>query len=133
MDYTDDACMDRFTACQVTRMRNQLANIAFYKNLWTSANFTATGGDIATSLNDITSLSQGEIKLYPNPFKNNITIISRGIGNIKEPYRILNAYGQEIKRGVLTTNTETINLDGMNDGVYFIEYKKQSHKIIKQE
>jgi hypothetical protein len=133
LDYTDDLCMDRFTPNQVTRMRNILTTNSIYINIVSQNNFTATGGDIATSVNDITTLSEGEIKVYPNPFTNKVTLISKEIGRVRQPYRILNVYGQELKRGILNSNTESVNLSDLSDGIYFVEYKKQSFKIIKQE
>lgn len=132
LDYSDDACMDRFTSCQVTRMRNQLTGIAFYKNLITSANFLATGGDIATSVNELGKLNQDGIKIFPNPFTKSIQLVAAGTNNINRPFRILNLYGQEILRGKVQSNVQIVSLDQLSEGNYFFEYGNRSYKIIKQ-
>ncbi len=132
LDYTDDACMDRFTACQVNRMRTQLTNIAFYKNLWTSGNFTATGGDIATSVSETSYTQAGELKIYPNPISDRLTIVSEKSLSTKEPYRIVNIYGQSIKTGFILSNAQSVDMADLPAGIYFLEHNKQSYRIIKQ-
>jgi hypothetical protein len=131
LDYTDDACMDRFTACQVNRMRTQLTTIAFYKNLITTTNFTATGGDITTSVNEINQSDALNIKIFPNPFAEKITVLQKNITK-SETYRIIDAFGKEIKRGFLTGNATSIDAVSIPDGVYFIEIKQSTYKLIKQ-
>jgi hypothetical protein len=132
MDYTDDACMDRFTACQVTRMRTQLTTIAFYKNLITLGNFTATGGDIATSVSETSFTNAGDLKIFPNPISDRLTIISEKSLSTKEPYRIVNIYGQTMKSGFIFSNTESVDMSVLPAGIYFLEHKKQSYRIIKK-
>ncbi|MFN5333747.1 MAG: M43 family zinc metalloprotease, partial [Bacteroidota bacterium] len=92
LDYTDDACMDRFTACQVLRMRTALETVTNYRNLVSTANFTATGGDIATSINDISTSGSDMIKIFPNPMTERITIVQKNISK-SESFRIVDAYG----------------------------------------
>jgi hypothetical protein len=132
MDYTDDACMDRFTTCQVTRMRTQLTTIAFYKNLITSGNFTATGGDIATSVSEASYTQAGELKIYPNPISDRLTIVSEKSLSTKDPYRIVNIYGQSIKTGFILSNAQSVNMTDLPAGIYFLEHNKQSYRFIKQ-
>lgn len=132
LDNTDDRCLDRFTLCQVTRMRNQLTNIAFYKNLITSGNFTATGGDIATSVSEASYTSADDLKIYPNPISDRLTILSEKRISTKDPYRIVNVYGQSIKSGLIMSNVQSVNMSDLPTGIYFLEYKKQSYRIVKQ-
>jgi hypothetical protein len=47
LDYTDDACMDRFTPCQRDRMKARLTRPGF-SNIVSPTNYNATGGNLAT-------------------------------------------------------------------------------------
>jgi len=131
LDYTDDLCMDRFTPNQVTRMRNVLTSNSQYTNIVSSTNFTATGGDITTSVNEINQSDALNIKIFPNPFAEKITVLQKNITK-SETYRIIDAFGKEIKRGFLTGNATSIDAVSIPDGVYFIEIKQSTYKLIKQ-
>ena len=120
LDYTDDACMDRFTACQVLRMRTVLNSNATYTNIISTGNFTATGGDIATSVNDISKYESEPIIIFPNPAAEKITIVQKNISK-PAPFRILDGFGKEIKRGFLNSNSTSVDMLSAPNGIYFIE------------
>jgi len=79
------------------------------------------------------NIKSSNIDFYPNPFHNELTIISKGnIDNIN--YEILNAVGQVICKGKLMDQTivETSNFAG---GIYIIKLENESNfeyiKIVK--
>lgn len=135
LDYTDDACMDQFTPCQVLKMRTVFESTlspSTYRNLITAANFTATGGDIATSVSDTYLTNAGDLKIYPNPMTDRLTIVQNKNSYLSSPFRIINVFGQSVKTGMLQSNTQSVNMSDMPSGIYFLEYGKQTYKLIKQ-
>jgi hypothetical protein len=131
LDYTDDACMDRFTSCQVTRMRNVLTSNSQYTNIVSSTNFTATGGDIATSVRNINGATTPTLQVYPNPFSKEI-LINLENKNQSVSYQITNIFGQSVQTGQLLRNQKSLNLGHLSPGVYFIKANNETIKIIKQ-
>lgn len=131
LDYTDDVCMDRFTPNQVTRMRNVLATNSQYTNIVSSGNFTATGGDIATSVRNVTGESASSLQVFPNPFNKEIQISFENKLQTAN-YQIVTIFGQTVQTGQLTRTQKTLDLSKLAPGVYFIKANNQSVKIIKQ-
>jgi len=129
LDYTDDICMDRFTACQVTRMRNVLTTNSQYTNLVTLTNYQATGGDIATSVNE-NSLNN-PLRIYPNPVHNKIWIERKqNLG--AEEYSIINLEGKILLQGRITGLRQEIELGQLQSGCYLLKIGKESSKFFKQ-
>jgi hypothetical protein len=131
LDYTDDLCMDRFTVCQVGKMRSYLTTTINYSNLITNGNFLATGGNITTSVNEISVNVGKTLQLYPNPFSTSITVLLKNPLAPKQ-FRIINMFGQEVKRGVISSGTQSIELINVPKGIYFLEYQREIYKLIKQ-
>lgn len=87
---------------------------------------------------DTNSLSIGKVneeivKVYPNPFKDEITIESNKENSM---YVITDITGNEISKGKINKGKNTINSENLlSNGVYFISIysdKKTTYKIIKQ-
>jgi hypothetical protein len=131
LDYTDDVCMDRFTPDQVTRMRAVLTSNSQYTNIVSSGNFTATGGDIATSVRNINGATTPTLQVYPNPFSKEI-LINLENKNQSVSYQITNIFGQSVQTGQLLRNQKSLNLGHLSPGVYFIKANNETIKIIKQ-
>lgn len=129
LDYTDDACMDRFTACQVTRMRSVLETNFQYTPLVTTNNFQATGGDIATSVNE-NSLNN-PLRIYPNPVHNKIWIERKQIIGAEE-YSIINLEGKILLQGRITGLRQEIDLGQLPSGCYLLKIGNESSKFFKQ-
>ena len=129
LDYTDDACMDRFTACQVTRMRAVLTSNSQYTNIVTNNNFIATGGDIATSIPDLTNNEKTFI--YPNPTKNTIWIEQKRVTPNAE-YAIIGFDGKILLKGRITGIRQEINVSGLKPGAYALRIDGENYKFIKE-
>ncbi|MFO0414821.1 MAG: zinc-dependent metalloprotease, partial [Bacteroidota bacterium] len=129
LDYTDDACMDRFTPCQVLRMRSVLESNFQYTNLITQNNFVATGGDIATSIPDLTKNEKAFI--YPNPTKNTIRIEQKRVTPNAE-YAIIGFDGKILLQGRITGIRQEINVSGLKPGAYALRVDGENSKYIKE-
>jgi hypothetical protein len=129
LDYTDDACMDRFTACQATRMRAVLTSNSQYTNLVTPNNFTATGGDIATSVSD---LSKSEnFLVYPNPARNSIWVEWKRYTPASE-FVVLNIDGKIVMQGRATGIRQEININTLQSGSYILRINGENKMFIKE-
>ena len=84
---------------------------------------------INESTSDETVMS--EIKLFPNPAKDNLMIT---LSNIEEmgsvSYSIINAIGQEVYTGTLNSTETTINISTLNSGMYYFKTITQTTKPI---
>ena len=129
LDYTDDLCMDRFTPNQVFRMRSLLESNSQYTNLVTQTNFQATGGDIATSVNETTF--NNSIRIYPNPVQNKIWIERKQIIGAEE-YSIINLEGKILLQGRITGLRQEIDLGQLPSGCYLLKIGNESSKFFKQ-
>jgi len=129
LDYTDDACMDRFTACQVLRMRSVLETNTQYTNLVTQTNFIATGGDIATSVNDLSKNEKAFI--YPNPTKNIIRIQWNNYTPSSE-YAVIGIDGSILLKGKATGMWQEINVSWLKPGAYALRIDGKNYKFIKE-
>ncbi|WP_163411581.1 T9SS type A sorting domain-containing protein [Flavobacterium ajazii] len=68
-----------------------------------------------------------QIKFYPNPVNDILKIEAKKSGN----YQIINESGQVVKEFYVIENTvNTIHLENLSSGVYFIKNEKISKKII---
>jgi hypothetical protein len=129
LDYTDDLCMDRFTPNQVTRMRNIITTNSIYTNIVSQNNFIATGGDIATSIPDLTKNDKAFI--YPNPTKNSIRIEQKRVTPNSE-YAIIGFDGKILLKGRITGIRQEINISGLKPGAYALRVDGENYKFIKE-
>lgn len=76
---------------------------------------------ISTALNlEDAQLNTNQLSVYPNPSINYINI--SGLTNIQN-YSIYNVLGIKIQTGT-TSNTEKVDIQNLNNGLYFIEFKE---------
>jgi len=72
-----------------------------------------------------------EIKLFPNPAKDNLQI---SISNFDEmgtaTFTIVNAIGQEVYTGTLNSNETLINISTLSSGVYYFKTNTQTAKPV---
>jgi len=102
------------------------------KTIYSSGESEITNIDFVMNLTAITSIDISSLKVYPNPFTDEIFI--NDIKNIKR-IKISSVTGQMIKDFV-PTNTN-ISLSEIPNGVYFISLEDENdnrivHKVIKQ-
>jgi hypothetical protein len=129
LDYADDACMDRFTPCQVLRMRTALETNSSYTNLITNNNYIATGGDIAASVNDLSK--NNSLLLYPNPVSNSMWVERKQPTGSNE-FTVLNIEGKIVSQGRLTNLRQEINLRHLQPGFYIFKLAGESRKFVKE-
>ncbi|MEP7263806.1 MAG: T9SS type A sorting domain-containing protein [Bacteroidota bacterium] len=80
----------------------------------------------STSVNEENNNNQF-INIYPNPSQDYITINSGIIQTT--PYKIRNMFGQLVMEGKLETPSETISLQNLDAGVYYIEMIVDNRRI----
>ena len=117
MDYSDDSCMNIFTANQKTRIRTVLQNSPRRASL-----ITSTVCQPPTSGTNKYKL-QG-LKLYPNPTQGNLTIAVPN-NDLPDSYTIYNSLGQAMSsKKINSPDHLTINTGSYSTGVYFIQIDK---------
>ena len=83
-----------------------------------------------TNINESIKL-KSEIKVYPNPFKDEIQIESNFGGT--KAFEIYSIVGELILKGILNANSKTINLTDLAPNVYVLKINNQTLKLIKTE
>lgn len=88
---------------------------------------------LAISSLNLSDVETNFIKISPNPFISNVTIINnKTIGNLE----VFSVLGQKIKSFELNNGNNTLNLQNLSSGVYFFkitsENKSQTFKMIKK-
>lgn len=71
---------------------------------------------------------ENELKIYPNPFQNEITI--EGFQNLGS-YRLMTLGGELVKEGFLSDKKNTISMSDLKNGVYFLRVSDKVYKVIK--
>jgi len=79
-------------------------------------------------------LSEANIRFYPNPVSNKLTIEFKQYRQQVVDMGIFNLNGQMIKHEKLLHSATTINLEGVETGIYFVRLRNgkstETHKII---
>lgn len=82
--------------------------------------------------NDDFSKSIDKIKLYPNPASSTITLAIPDAAALPEGYTVYNSLGQVTGSGKISSNTQSLDISGYANGVYFIKIDKgTSSKTLK--
>lgn len=79
-------------------------------------------------VNHVVMNKKPNLKIYPNPAKKFIQLY--GVSSTEE-YAVYNNLGVEILRGFVSKNTDKVNIQMLNRGVYFIHIGSQFLKFIK--
>ena len=87
---------------------------------------------------DITLLSSGEIKVYPNPFTDNITISISAIQQESQiQVDVYNAVGQKIyattQQGAIGQYSDDINLSGYGNGMFLIKVSQNGQTVLTKK
>jgi uncharacterized protein (TIGR02145 family) len=73
-------------------------------------------------------------KIYPNPVRDNITIDCDNLSNIaNQPYTITDALGKIILKGKLNEGNNSINVEQLSNGIYYLKVAtNKASKFIKE-
>ena len=82
---------------------------------------------------DITDIGEdssfnGNIHIYPNPTKGEVTVSSEGLNHI----RIMNAYGQTVYNAKMDSDQVRIDLSDMAKGVYMIHIEANGGQMVRK-
>lgn len=125
MDYSPDACMNIFTLDQKNRIIAVMNNSPRRKELKTS---NVCSAPLAVNQFDLLT----EIRLYPNPVKNILTIFSSS-SELPESLAVYNSIGQLIeKKQVIISSDLAINTTSYAKGVYWIKVVKNGAAKVLQ-
>ena len=106
------------------------SNSSLYKFTLSGSNILQNyipNNNVVLSTNDNFLSQENTIKVYPNPFTNEITLDN--LQSEQSTFSIYNYVGQEVIKG--KTNLNKINLEELNSGIYILKFENQSFKIIK--
>jgi hypothetical protein len=120
MDFTNDACMNIFTAGQRERMRSLFEPGGERYAILSSTALTAT------ALPDTVSETTGEpaialISVYPNPAKDMVTVSITDQNLIGSNMEIYNQVGQEVVHQEITQLQSRVTVASLNSGIYYIK------------
>src|SRR5690606_27574809 len=65
----------------------------------------------------------GDLKIYPNPANTTITVMNNRYPNLS--FQFLNVLGQSMQVGTLSNTMNTISVDNLSEGVYFLYLKDE--------
>lgn len=125
MDYTDDNCMNMFTAGQKTKMTSVLNT--------TRSSIKLSQGCIAVGIKDV--FSDGNISLFPNPANTfmQVVINNNSLQNIN--IKIYNMVGELISASTINETT-MLDVSSLSAGMYYITLSSEgyfaSRKILIQ-
>ena len=103
-------------------------NVMLLDNLKFNYGSTTPGDSSTTGLKEVLS---SEIKVYPNPFKNELNIKIE----FTEPqeFKIYSLAGETVRKGKLVAPMNKIDLTDLPPNIYFLTIENQSIRLIKTE
>lgn len=137
MDFTDDECMNMFTAGQKSKMRSQFA-AGNPRNSFLSSNVCDSSLAQAGPLPGDSTVGQKlDIAVYPNPFANEVTIKSENPKElIGKTVRMYDVTGKLFVTQILQSQKTVISLTKLPAGIYFLKIEGVRNtgvfKLIKQ-
>ena len=78
-------------------------------------------------LTNTNNLLNNELILYPNPTKNNITIVSNLSGNVE----LYNTHGKLILKKTKSSDKLKISLKNISNGIYYLKFNNKTNLVIK--
>lgn len=79
-----------------------------------------------------TDLTIGQLRVYPNPAQDKLTIHIPGL-HIKNTIYIVDVYGKLIYQTVTSNKELTLNIDQLSSGIYFLKIKGDDYSIYGQK
>ena len=78
-------------------------------------------------LTNTNNLPNNELMLFPNPTKNNITIVSKILGNVE----LYNTHGILILQKTKRSDKLRISLKNVSNGIYYLKFNNKTYLVIK--
>lgn len=138
MDFSDDACMNMFTAGQVKRMRAAFANGNARNGFLTSfacdstlVQAAPTGTDTTAAAPEATAAKADEFKVFPNPVQSAMNIeYKAGTIATEKNFAVYNAMGVKVLTGVITKDKTTVSVAGLVAGMYIVRIGEGSNSYV---
>ena len=119
MDYTNDACMNMFSAGQRNKMRAQFA-INGFRNSFLNSTACEAAGAIPVDSSAIPKPSPF-VEVYPNPVQSELNFKSvNGYELTGKTCVIVNASGSVLLKKTITNAGDKINLSSLASGLYIM-------------
>jgi hypothetical protein len=134
MDYTDDACMNLFTAGQKNRMRAIFATGGFRNRLLTAFGCDSTLAQNGPLPGDSNRVQPAvTVQVYPNPAANFISISSSDANFLTgKTLRVINMQGTQVLQYELTKSNNKISISQLAPGAYILRIGERSDKIVRK-
>ncbi|GEM_PF-3779571 len=71
-----------------------------------------------------------KLEVYPNPTSGNLTLTGKDLQNAQ--VTILNSIGKPVERMQLSGNTNYLDLNDLNSGIYFIKIEKDNNSVVRK-
>ncbi len=121
MDFTDDACMNLFTAGQKNKMRSLFA-LGNPRNSFLNSNVCDSSLAQGGPLPEDTVQSKIRITVYPNPFSDQVVVGSENSADlIGKSIRLYDATGKLFVTQILKGQKTVIPLSHLPAGIYFMK------------
>ena len=78
-------------------------------------------------LTNTNNFTNSELMLYPNPTKNNITIVSNTLGNVE----LYNTHGVLILQKTKRSDKLIISLKNVSNGIYYLKFNNKTNLVVK--
>ena len=78
-------------------------------------------------LTNTNNFANSELMLYPNPTKNNITIVSNTLGNVE----LYNTHGILILQKTKRSDKLIISLKKVSNGIYYLKFNNKTNLVVK--
>jgi hypothetical protein len=143
MDFTNDACMNLFTQGQKQRMKSLFGDGGPRNTLLFSKGLNAPWMEesqlpevVTTTKNSTPANKITQVQLYPNPVANEVVLNFYDDASwIGKELSIRNMNGVLLQKVLISAKTQSISLNNLKPGIYFIQAinqeKKFTQKLIK--
>jgi hypothetical protein len=113
----------------IHQYRGKLDDIVLWNRALTQSEITAIYTSIPTGINDI---KNANIKIYPNPANNKITIDNGDIQKMNGySIKIINSLGQQVYQGGITQQIVSIDItQGAGNGMYYLQLTDNNGNIV---
>lgn len=134
MDFSDDACMNLFTAGQVKRMRSFFALNNVRNSFLVSYECDSTsaqGGPLPTGPTPDTIVTAQVVKVYPNPAHGQLIVECNEITKLApQTLHVYNIVGMQVFEAQLIQSKTTLNLTSLLNGIYIIKLGENKNGFV---